>query len=539
MAYLTSLNRGERKMNNLKKDTFTNKKLIKTFITMNILLFVYILLMILMLVFLKDRFDFGQILLLLGIYCGLYLMNIIIMVWISKKVGIYIEAVSQMSDEFIDFDPVTGLDKRKTIIDFVNDTIFINQNKAALCLFQIDDYKEISIIKSQEMANEMMREMAKIMTKKIGDHSIIFSHSDNEIAYIIPDYKDLEGIKNTITEVISSFKSSKVVKNIKPDTLVGVGISVYPKDGLELDNLLKKCELSLYRTKVTSEKQTIFYDEKISDEVVYDVEISEQLSKAIDSDEIHLKFQPIVDVNHEIYGFESLARWTSSVVGDVSPDIFINNAEKNYMIVPLGNHILEKSCKAQVALKERFNREFMMSVNVSLIQILQPSFLDVVKKVIKETKINTDFLTLELTESIFINSTHDLNNKLKDLHELGIKLSLDDFGTGYSSMTYLQKINFNLLKIDKSFIDDMMLRNKDKEIIKSVINLARNLKMQVVAEGVESAEQLEYLKSIDINFIQGYIFSEPLRLEDLYHYIDNFYILSPKERLSDIMGKNG
>jgi diguanylate cyclase (GGDEF)-like protein len=538
MDYLTLSDRGETMMSKMKKDTISNKRMFKLTIYINALLFAYIVLMTLFVIFLREQLEIRQMIMFLSIYSGLYLMNLIILIWLSKKIGLYINNVSQISDAFLDFDPITGLDKRKTIREYVNQTIFIHQKKAALCLFQLDDYKEISIIKSQEMADEMMRELARRLTEKTNDQNILFSFSENEIGYIITEYNNLDDIKETISEVISYFKSSKVVKSIKPDTLVGAGISVYPKDSLELDGLLRKCELSLYRTKLTSEKQTIFYDEKMTDEVVYDVEITEQLSKAVEDDEIHLKFQPIVDMNHEIYGFESLARWTSPVVGDVSPDIFINSAEKNYMIVPLGNHILKKSCEAQVALKERFNREFMMSVNVSLIQLLQPGFLNVVKEVIKDTKINTDFLTLELTESIFIDSTFDLNKKLKDLHELGIKLSIDDFGTGYSSMTYLQKIDFDLLKIDKSFVDGMIPYKKDKEIIKSIIELASNLKMEVVVEGVENSKQLEYLNSISANYIQGFIYSEPLRLEDMYHFIDNFYMLSPKERISDIMDKN-
>ncbi|MDA3931116.1 MAG: GGDEF domain-containing phosphodiesterase, partial [Tenericutes bacterium] len=496
MDYLTLSDRGETMMSKMKKDTISNKRMFKLTIYINALLFAYIVLMTLFVIFLREQLEIRQMIMFLSIYSGLYLMNLIILIWLSKKIGLYINNVSQISDAFLDFDPITGLDKRKTIREYVNQTIFIHQKKAALCLFQLDDYKEISIIKSQEMADEMMRELARRLTEKTNDQNILFSFSENEIGYIITEYNNLDDIKETISEVISYFKSSKVVKSIKPDTLVGAGISVYPKDSLELDGLLRKCELSLYRTKLTSEKQTIFYDEKMTDEVVYDVEITEQLSKAVEDDEIHLKFQPIVDMNHEIYGFESLARWTSPVVGDVSPDIFINSAEKNYMIVPLGNHILKKSCEAQVALKERFNREFMMSVNVSLIQLLQPGFLNVVKEVIKDTKINTDFLTLELTESIFIDSTFDLNKKLKDLHELGIKLSIDDFGTGYSSMTYLQKIDFDLLKIDKSFVDGMIPYKKDKEIIKSIIELASNLKMEVVVEGVENSKQLEYLNSI-------------------------------------------
>ncbi|MFP4478252.1 MAG: putative bifunctional diguanylate cyclase/phosphodiesterase [Candidatus Izemoplasmatales bacterium] len=525
-------------MSKIKKDTLTNKRIIKLTISINVLLWVYIVLMTLVLIYFEDGLVFQELILFLVIYCALFLMNVIMMVWASQKIGIYIDTVSQLSDAFIDFDPVTGLDKRKAIKDHAKQNIFISNKNAALCLFQIDDYKEISIIKGQDTADEMMKELARTLSKNTKNKDIVFSFSESEIAYIIPEYSDFDDIKKIISDIISEYKSSKTVKRIKPDTWVGAGISVYPKDGLELDDLLEKCELSLYRTKLTSEKRTIFYDEKISDEIIYDVEITEQLSKAIDSDQIHLKFQPIVDMNHEIYGFESLARWTSPVVGDVSPDIFINNAEKNYMIVPLGNHILEKSCRAQVALRYRFKREFMMSVNVSLIQLLQPGFINVVKKIIRDTKINTDYLCLEITESIYINSTHDLNEKLKDLHELGIKLSLDDFGTGYSSMRYLQKINFDMLKIDKSFIDGIVTNQKNKEIIKSIVDLATNLRISVVAEGVESRKQLEFLKSISVHYIQGYIYSEPLRLEDMYHFIDNFYILSPKDRLSDIMDKN-
>ncbi|MFW5888982.1 MAG: putative bifunctional diguanylate cyclase/phosphodiesterase [Bacillota bacterium] len=436
------------------------------------------------------------------------------------------------------YDQLTGLKTRSAITDEVNKQIFSEDKKAAVCLLQIVNYKDIVVIKGQETANNLINKIASQLTHILNEKDILFSKSEDELVYIVEGFDSLSEVQGKANKIISHFKEPNVIKDIRIEIKIFAGIATFPTDGNDLDELIKKCDLSLYRAKQTSKKQLLFYNDAISQEIAYQAEITEQLSQALESHEIHLKYQPLVDFKAEIYGFEALARWTSPIVGDISPEIFIGNAEQSYMIIPIGNYILREACLAQVAMKNKFKQEFMMSVNVSLIQLLQSDFVEKVKEILKETRINPNYLTLELTESIFINSTIALDDKIDEMHDMGIKFSLDDFGTGYSSLTYLQKINFDNLKIDKTFIDGVLELKKEHRIVETIVDLVHRLDMKVIAEGVESRKQLEYLRHISADIIQGFIFSEPLTIEDANKYIEKFYKLSPKNRLNDIMKKN-
>ena len=332
------------------------------------------------------------------------------------------------------------------------------------------------------------------------------------------------------------FREPLVVKNIKTQVKFHIGVAVYPTDGVTLNDLIKKCDTALYKASEYGNKKIIFYNEKIARSVSYQAEISERLSQAIEKGQIYLKFQPLITNSSEIYGFEALARWNSPALGEIGPTVFIANAEESYMIIPIGTWILREACLRQVELRKKFKQEFVMSVNVSPVQILQKDFLTIVKRIIKDTDINPNFLTLEITESVFIEASVLLEDTIEELHSMGVKLSLDDFGTGYASLTYLRQINFDNLKIDKSFVDGIFTTEKDHRIIGTIVNLVHNLDMKVIAEGVETRKQYEYLKQIYTDVFQGYIFSKPLIIEDLMAYIKKFNDV-PKNKRADYYAK--
>jgi EAL domain-containing protein (putative c-di-GMP-specific phosphodiesterase class I) len=327
-----------------------------------------------------------------------------------------------------------------------------------------------------------------------------------------------------------------VVKNIKTEVKFFIGVSIYPTDGTTLDELIKKCDTALFKADDNSQKKVIFYNEKIARTVSYQAEVSEQLSEAIQKEQLYLKYQPLVTKDNEIYGYEALARWNSPTLGEIGPQVFIANAEESYLIIPIGTWILKEACKAQVELRKKYGKEFVMSVNVSPVQILQNDFVDIIKGIIKETDITASYLTLEITESVFIEATVLLEDTIDQLHALGVKLSLDDFGTGYASLTYLRQINFDNLKIDKSFVDGIFNSSKDHRIVGTIVSLVHDLDMKVIAEGVETRKQYEYLKQISTDVFQGYIFSKPLALKDLCHFIDQFYKI-PKSKRADVFSK--
>jgi diguanylate cyclase (GGDEF)-like protein len=436
------------------------------------------------------------------------------------------------------YDQLTGLKNKSAVTKELNDTVFKGDKKTAVVLLQVDNLKDIIIIKGQMMGDSLIKAIAEEIDHLITEDEMLFSNGGNELLYIIPDFNNLADVRDKVNRVIQRFRNPIIVNNVKTEIKIYAGIATYPSDDHNLDGLIKKCDVSIYKDKNTERKQVIFYNDRISQEISYQAEVSEQLAQALEKKEIFLKYQPLIDIKSEIYGFEALARWSSPVLGDISPDIFISNAEENYLIIPIGTWILREACRTQVMLREKFNKEFVISVNVSLIQIMQNDYVDIVKRIIKETDINPEYLTIELTESIFIKSTIALDGKIDELHKMGVKFSLDDFGTGYASLTYLRNIAFDNLKIDKSFIDGILGAKKENRIVGTIVSLVHNLDMKVIAEGVEHKSQYEYLKQISTDIYQGFIMSKPLTVDETIEFIDQFYKIAKSKRVDVLASQN-
>jgi EAL domain-containing protein (putative c-di-GMP-specific phosphodiesterase class I) len=305
-----------------------------------------------------------------------------------------------------------------------------------------------------------------------------------------------------------------------------------------MNELMKKCDTALYKARSVPNVKFVFYNDQLMREVNYKAQISEELANAIEHNQLYLLYQPLVDNKSEIYGFEALVRWKSPTLGEVSPQVFIANAEESHLIIPIGTWILREACKTQVLLKEIFNKDFVISVNVSPVQIVQKDFTDVLRRIIRETDIDPKSLVLEITEGVLVESTIYLEETINFLHDIGAKIALDDFGTGYASLTYLRKIPFDNLKIDKSFVDGIFATKKDHSIIGTIVELVHNLDMKVVAEGVETRKQYEYLKQISTDVFQGFLFSKPLAIADLKKYVDQFYKVARTKRLDVFASKD-
>ena len=457
-----------------------------------------------------------------------------------QKIGAAINVMSaeiekqvQLTYESLAYDISTGLKNRASSSKHLDETIFKSERRAAVCLIQVDNLKSINVTKGQFVGDNLIKAIADELKRVFRSHETLFSNGGNEFIYIKNDISSLQEVEYALNRLLAHFKEPTVVKSIRAEVKFNVGVSIYPTDGNKLDELINKCDTALFKATETSFKKIIFYNDKIARSVSYQAEISEQLAKAIKKKQIYLKYQPLISNTSEIYGFEALARWTSPTLGDITPQVFIANAEESYLIIPIGTWILREACNFQVELKEKYEVDYMISVNVSPVQILQRDFVEIVKKIVRETDINPDFLTLEITESLFIESSVLLEDTIEQLHNMGVKLSLDDFGTGYASLTYLRQINFDNLKIDKTFVDGIFANIKDHRIIGTIVNLVHDLDMKVIAEGVETRKQYEYLREINTDIFQGYIFAKPLSTKDIFDFIVEFYKI-PSHKRADV-----
>ena len=461
-----------------------------------------------------------------------------------KEIGDAINLMSKEIERQVDlvyetfaYDTLTGLKNISAARIDINKNILSGSKKAAICIFQVENIKNINIIKGQIVGDNLLKTISLELKTILGNSEFIYANGHDEFVYIMNNINSLENVENNISRILAYFKEPLTVKNIKLEVKFYIGISIYPTDGNVLDDLVKKSDTALYKAKQLGNKRYLFYNENIAREISYKAQVSEQLSKTIENNELYLKYQPLVDNKNELYGFEALVRWNSPILGEISPGHFITNAEENYMIVPIGTWVLREACAMQVRLKNLFNKEFTISVNISSIQLMQYDFVETVKSIIKETDISAEYLTLELTESVFLDSTVMIEEKIADLKALGIRFSLDDFGTGYASLTYLRQIAFDNIKVDKSFIDGIFGTENDHKIVGTIVNLVHNLDMVVIAEGVESKRQYEYLKQIGTDVFQGYMISEPITEEALKAFIKMFYKIAKAKRMDVLASK--
>ncbi len=441
-----------------------------------------------------------------------------------------IKANMKKTYDALAYDSLTGLKNHASAVSELDQTVFQSKTRAAVCLIQVDNLKNINVTKGQIIGDNLIKAIADELKNVFRNNKLLFFNGGNEFIYIKENIESLEEVEFALNRLLVHFRQPLVVKNIKTEIKLHIGVSIYPSDGNSLNELIKKCDTALFKTSEEGYKKIIFYNEKIARSVSYQAEISEQLAQAISKNQLYLKYQPLVTNDNEIYGFEALARWSSPILGEIGPQIFIANAEESYLIIPIGTWIFRQACLAQVEIREKYNKNFVMSVNVSPVQILQKDFVSIVKKIVRETDIDPNYLTIEITESLFIEASVLLEDTIEQLHEIGIKLSLDDFGTGYASLTYLKQIDFDNLKIDKTFVDGIFANSTDHRIVATIVSLVHNLDMKVIAEGVETMKQYEYLKEIATDVFQGFIFSKPLKLEDVYIFMNRFYKIPKAKR---------
>ncbi|MCW9026756.1 MAG: GGDEF domain-containing phosphodiesterase, partial [Thiovulaceae bacterium] len=313
----------------------------------------------------------------------------------------------------------------------------------------------------------------------------------------------------------SSFKNYIDIEGHSIHLTFSAGISIYPQDTQDANALIENSNEALHSAKKSGKNTFEFYTKDMAEKTYENLSMVSKLKNSLQNKELQIYFQPQVDLKtKQIMGCEALLRWHHKDLGNVSPEIFIPIAEKQGLIIELGNFVLEESFKKYAKWFEKNLNPGILSVNVSALQIKNDSFISHLKKLIKKYEFNVKNLEIELTESQLMQNAESSIEVLKQISELGIKIAIDDFGTGYSSLSYLKKLPIDVLKIDRSFIKDIPEDNNDAEVTKAIIAIAKSLKLLTVAEGVETKEQLTFLEKYECNIIQGYYYYKPMSEED-------------------------
>jgi EAL domain-containing protein (putative c-di-GMP-specific phosphodiesterase class I) len=296
-------------------------------------------------------------------------------------------------------------------------------------------------------------------------------------------------------------------------TSTSIGISVFPNDGWDVEGLVKNADMAMYAAKESGGGDYRFFTEEMNRKALYRMQIESSLRKALDRNELVLYYQPLVNEANRIMGMEALLRWNHPELGLILPADFIRITEETGIIVPVGRWILQTACTQAKQWHDMGYENLFVAVNLSARQLQEPDFEEMVVDVIKASGLPPESLRLEVTESSMIQSPEVCIAKMKNLQAKGIAFAIDDFGTGYSSMSYLKRFPIDTLKIDRSFVSDAMNSQGDREIIKTIITMARNLNLNPVAEGVETQEQREFLTHNGCHSMQGFLFAHPVPVD--------------------------
>jgi len=421
------------------------------------------------------------------------------------------------------FDILTGLPNRRMIINRIEILVNLaqkNKIEFSVVFFDIDAFKKINDSLGHRIADMLLCDFSSRIKENINEEDIIGRLSGNEFAIIVQSINKKDKLFDYIVNLKKLLNEPFIVDSKEINISVSCGIAFYPIDGNNPEELMKSANAALHTAKETQSNSIQFFYKELKENIIKKIEIEKRLKSSIYNKEFFIAYQPQYNINKELRGFEALARWNSNDLGNILPKDFIVIAEETRYIIFMGEWMLRNACYRCKQINEKYKKDVMMSVNISAIQIMEEDFVKMVKKVIKETGVEPRLLEFEITESTLISSKDYVISILEELIILGIKIGLDDFGTGYSSLSYLQLFPINTLKLDKLFIDNIMNINMTKKIAGAIISLMHELDIEVVAEGVEHEEQLNYLKEHECDYIQGFLWSEPVDDNDLDKYLE-------------------
>ncbi|MCV6607700.1 MAG: EAL domain-containing protein [Campylobacterales bacterium] len=421
------------------------------------------------------------------------------------------------------FDNLTGLPNRALFFDRLNQAIERSQrrkNHLAIAFFDLDRFKNINDNYGHDIGDELLKSVSKrvlrIMRKEDtfarigGDEFVLIFENVNKVSEIIPK---LEQIREEIELPI-------IIKDLELFTTTSIGVSVYPEDSTSATELLKNADMAMYESKSKGKNRYNFFSKEMNITASRNMIIESGLRKAIEKGNFSLKYQPIYNIDDlSINGVEALIRWEHYELGFISPEEFIPVAEDTGLIIDIGKWVMEKATSDIKSVWEKTGKKFCLSLNISPIQLSKTNFSWCVDNACE--MIDIEYLDLEVTETAIMDKTFNTLNILKEINQMGIKISIDDFGTGYSSLSYLKAIPHDRIKIDKSFVGDIEHDEDDRVIVKVIADLGKTMGSELVAEGVETKEQLEYLREIGCDLVQGYYMSKPVDLEVLIKMVEN------------------
>ncbi|WP_180968065.1 sensor domain-containing protein [Cytobacillus massiliigabonensis] len=414
-------------------------------------------------------------------------------------------------------DQLTGLLNRRALLRDLDNYILDAKKSGkefALLSIDLDRFKYLNDTLGHIVGDEILKKVADRLCELRHKNYSVYRQGGDEFIILLP-YADRSKARRFAQNILGRFTSSFYLHSKEYYITPSIGVSMYPNDGNNAEALIKNADEALFRVKEKGKAHFQFYRSEMNSIINNVVELETFLRKAIEKNELTLYYQPQIDLKTmKITSYEALLRWNNHKLGFISPADFIPLAEDTGLIIPIGTWVIETACKQIKDWSDKGKKDFKVAINISPKQFQQHSLLSIIQKAIEKYRIHPKCLEIEITEGA-MQDTKDTAPILSGLKKLGVSISVDDFGTGYSSLSYLKQFPIDVLKIDKSFVKDVHVNEKDAAITTTIIHLGRSLGMEVIAEGVENEEQAQFLLNANCHKAQGFLYSKPLPAEEI------------------------
>jgi diguanylate cyclase (GGDEF)-like protein/PAS domain S-box-containing protein len=418
------------------------------------------------------------------------------------------------------YDQVTQLPNRSMYWDFLSKSIATaarSHSNIAILLLDLDNFKQVNDSLGHDAGDDLLIQLAKKLTHCVREADIVARVGGDEFAILLLNPRDVKVAATIAQKLLVDIAQPFHIFSNDVSVRASIGIAIYPDNGDTATQLTKAADTAMYNAKSSGRNTFKYFSRAMHERVQYDMKITQELQKAITKHQMSVHFQPQIRVdNDHLVGFEALIRWSHPSLGQINPEDFIPVAETNGLICDIGDWCLKQALMQATEWNDRLpdNEKVSIAVNVSSLQFKQHHFANHIIEIVQASGLPLNLLELEITESAVMENPQQTIDELKLLRAAGIRISMDDFGTGYSSLAQLKQLPIDVLKIDKSFIDEINQNDSGNAIVKSIIDLAHSLGITVVAEGVETKEQFYYLQKSHCDIVQGYYFSKPLNVDN-------------------------
>lgn len=412
------------------------------------------------------------------------------------------------------YDHETGLPNRMNFMERLEERVRkarITNSKLAVLILDLDRFKFINDCLGHYTGDFILKGIAGRIKSVIGSDTFMGRFSGDKFIILVEEKVSLAETMNAAKGILKEISKPIVYETKEFSVTASLGISLFPEDGAEENILLKNADVAMNRSKQQGGNRITFFSTEMNGEAMIRLELESCLRKALQKNEFFLCYQPLIDLQTgQISGGEALIRWNHPKLGLVSPNQFIPLAEETGLIEPISQWVIKTACRQTKKWHKKGLGKLQIAVNVAASQFQQPNFVYAVKTALEECQLDPRYLTLELTERTMLRNINYSISVIKSLQKLGVRVSIDDFGTGYSSLSYLKYLPINTLKIDQSFINNLHQEPSDIAIVRAIITMGQGLDVKVVAEGVESKQQIDILKELKCHYAQGFYIQKPV-----------------------------